>query len=55
MGVSAKTRVGKKVEFSVKTSESGDMFDNGIYDLRNLVKPGALNVPIEPEDETEEI
>ena len=48
-------RVGKKVEFSVKTSESGDMFDNEIYDLRNLVKPGALNVPIESEDETEEI
>jgi len=48
-------RVGKTVDYIVKAAESGDMFDNGIYDLRNLVKPGALNVPIESEDETEEI
>ena len=47
-------QVGKAVEYSVRQTESEDMFDNGIYDLRNLVKPGTLNVPIETADETEE-
>lgn len=44
---------GKSVEYVVKDTDSEDMFDNGIYDLRNLVKPGTMNVPIEEED-TEE-
>ncbi len=47
--------VGARVDFSVKEAESGDMFESGLYDLRNIVKPGTMNIEIETEEDTEEI
>ena len=47
--------VGAKVDFSIVNTESEDIFEGGIYDLRNMVKPGTVNVPIDTEDNTEEI
>ena len=46
---------GSKVDFSIKNSESDEMFEGGLYDLRNIIKPGTINVPIDTEDNTEEI
>ncbi len=46
--------VGASVEFSVKETDSDEMFDSGLYDLRNMVKPGTVNVPIDTEEDTEE-
>ena len=47
---------GAQVDFEIKETESEEMFEDGLYDLRNMVKPGALNkdVPIETEDNTED-
>ncbi len=46
---------GSAVEFAIKNSESDEIFENGLYDLRNIVKPGTVNVPIDTEENTEEI
>ena len=46
--------VGASVEFSVKETESDEIFDSGLYDLRNMVKPGTVNVPIDTEEDTED-
>jgi DNA polymerase-3 subunit gamma/tau len=46
--------VGAVVDFSVQDTESDEMFEAGLYDLRNLVKPGTVNVPIDTESDTEE-
>ncbi len=46
---------GSTVDFTIKNSESDEMFESGLYDLRNIVKPGTMNVPIDTEENTEEI
>ena len=47
--------VGATVDFSIQETESEEMFESGIYDLRNLVKPGSIAMPIDTESDTEEI
>ena len=46
---------GSSVDFVIKNTESDEMFDGGLYDLRNIVKPGTVNVPIDSEENMEEI
>lgn len=46
--------VGSKVDFSIQETESEEMFDGGLYDLRNMVKPGTMNVPIDTEENMED-
>lgn len=46
---------GSIVDFVIKNSESDEMFEGGLYDLRNIIKPGTVNVPIDTEENTEEI
>ena len=45
---------GASVDFSIKETDSDEMFEAGLYDLRNMVKPGTVNVPIDTEEDTEE-
>ena len=45
---------GASVDFSIKETNSEEMFESGLYDLRNMVKPGTVNVPIDTEEDTEE-
>ena len=46
---------GSSVDFVIKNTESDEIFEGGLYDLRNIVKPGTVNVPIDTEENTEEI
>ncbi|MCR4793399.1 MAG: DNA polymerase III subunit gamma/tau [Lachnospiraceae bacterium] len=45
--------LGKKVEFTIQDTDNEELFD-ALYDLRNMIKPGAMNVPIETEEDTED-
>ena len=46
--------VGALVDYVIKDTDSDEMFEDGLYDLRNMVKPGTVNVPIETEEKTED-
>ena len=56
LAVIFENHTGAQVDFEIKETESEEMFEDGLYDLRNMVKPGALNkdVPIETEENTED-
>ena len=45
---------GKQVDFVIKETDSPEIFDEGLYDLRNMVKPGSVGMTIETEEDTED-